>query len=103
MIRGERILIWSGEFHPIRLPVPALWLDIFQKIRSMGYSAVSFYVHWALLEGKAGDFSAEGVFALTPFFAAASEAGIYLIAVRTQSYHLLASQLTMSKATRPIC
>ncbi len=74
-------MIFSGEFHPFRLPVPSLYLDVFQKIKSMGYSAVSFYVDWALLEGKPGDFSAQGVFDLKPFFNAASEAGIYLIAV----------------------
>lgn len=34
----------------------------------------------ALLEGKPGEFLAEGVFALEPFFEAASQAGIYLLA-----------------------
>lgn len=34
----------------------------------------------ALLEGKPGTFSAEGIFALEPFFEAASQAGIYLLA-----------------------
>ena len=47
----------------------------------MGFNCVSFYVHWALLEGKQGDFSAQGVFAFEPFFQAATDAGIYLIAV----------------------
>ena len=64
------------------LPVPGLWLDVFQKIKALGYSGVSFYVDWALVEGKQGDFSAEGVFSFEPFFEAASEAGIYLLAVR---------------------
>ena len=80
-IRGERVLFFSGEYHPFRLPVPSLWLDVFQKIKALGYSGVSFYVDWALLEGKQGNFTAEGVFALEPFFQAASEAGIYLLAV----------------------
>lgn len=35
-IYGERVLIYSGEFHPFRLPVPSLWLDVFQKMRAMG-------------------------------------------------------------------
>ena len=47
----------------------------------MGFSGVSFYVDWALLEGKQGNFTAEGVFAFEPFFAAASKAGVYLVAV----------------------
>ncbi|KAI9761011.1 MAG: hypothetical protein M4579_001274 [Chaenotheca gracillima] len=79
-VNGERILILSGEFHPFRIPVPGLWLDVFQKVKSLGFNTVSFYVDWALLEGKQGDFSAEGVFDFKPFFDAASEAGIYLIA-----------------------
>lgn len=57
-------------------------MDIFQKIKAVGFNAVSFYVDWALLEGQQGDFSAEGVFALEPFFEAAKDAGVYLIAVR---------------------
>ncbi|KAI2623939.1 glycoside hydrolase family 35 protein [Hypomontagnella submonticulosa] len=79
-VHGERVLIFSGEFHPFRLPVPSLWIDVLQKIRALGFNAVSFYVDWALLEGKQGDFTAEGVFDFKPFFDAAKEAGIYLIA-----------------------
>jgi hypothetical protein len=103
LIRGERVMLFSGEFHPVsthqvpraqetsthnltnnlqqfRLPVPALWLDVFQKIKALGYNTVSFYTHWALLEGKPGNFTAEGVFGFEKFFDAAAEAGIYLIA-----------------------
>ncbi|KAH8649361.1 beta-galactosidase extracellular [Xylariales sp. PMI_506] len=79
-VRGERIMFYGGEFHPWRLPVPGLWLDVFQKIKALGYTGVSFYVDWALLEGQEGRFLAEGVFAWEPFFAAASEAGLYLLA-----------------------
>ncbi|TVY31741.1 putative beta-galactosidase A [Lachnellula subtilissima] len=80
LVYGERVYVFSGEFHPYRLPVPDLWLDVFQKIKALGFNAVSFYVHWALLEGKPGNYSAEGVFAFEPFFDAAKQAGIYLIA-----------------------
>ena len=73
-------MFYSGEFHPFRLPVTDLWFDVFQKIKALGYSGVSFYVDWALLEGDPGTFTAEGVFDLDPFFDAASEAGIYLLA-----------------------
>ncbi|KAI1167821.1 glycoside hydrolase family 35 protein [Nemania serpens] len=79
-VRGERVMFYSGEFHPWRLPVPGLWLDIFQKIKALGYNGVSFYVNWALLEGSPGHYTAEGVFAYEPFFDAAAEAGIYLFA-----------------------
>ncbi|KUI67467.1 putative beta-galactosidase E [Cytospora mali] len=79
-VRGERIIFYSGEFHPFRLPVPGLWLDIFQKIKALGYTGVSFYVNWRLLEGNPGHFTADGVFAFEPFFEAAAEAGLYLLA-----------------------
>jgi hypothetical protein len=79
-VRGERVLFYSGEFHPFRLPVTDLWLDVFQKIKALGYSGVSFYTDWALLEGTPGIFRANGIFALDEFFAAAKEAGIYLLA-----------------------
>jgi beta-galactosidase GanA len=80
MVHGERILVFSGEYHPFRLPVPGLWLDVFEKVKALGFSAVSFYVDWALLEGEPGVYRASGIFALEPFFEAASQAGIYLIA-----------------------
>ncbi|KAF7187452.1 putative beta-galactosidase A [Pseudocercospora fuligena] len=79
-VHGERVLFYSGEFHPFRLPVVSLWLDVFQKIRALGYNGVSVYWDWALLEGKRGDFTAEGIFALEPFFDAAKKAGIYILA-----------------------
>ena len=73
-------MLFSGEFHPYRLPSPGLWLDVLQKVKALGFSGVSFYTDWALHEGKEGTFSADGVFDLQPFFDAAMEAGIYLIA-----------------------
>lgn len=80
MVRGERVLFYSGEFHPFRLPSPGLWLDVFQKIKAVGFSGVSFYVNWALLEGTPGQINMDGVFALQEFFDAATESGIYLLA-----------------------
>lgn len=79
-IHGERAMIYSGEFHPFRLPVPSLWLDVFQKVKALGFNTVSFYVDWALLEAKEGEYRAEGIFDLDPFFKAAQTAGIFLIA-----------------------
>ncbi|CAG7957526.1 unnamed protein product [Penicillium olsonii] len=79
-VNGERIMLFSGEIHPYRLPVPSLWIDVFQKVKALGFNCVSFYIDWALLEGKPGSYSAEGIFELEPFFDAAKEAGIYLLA-----------------------
>ncbi|KAI1454933.1 glycoside hydrolase family 35 protein [Annulohypoxylon moriforme] len=79
-VHGERVMIFSGEIHPFRLPVPSLWIDVLQKVKALGFNACSFYIDWALLEGKPGEFRADGVFDLQPFFDAATKAGIYLIA-----------------------
>ena len=79
-IRGERVMMFSGEVHPFRLPVPSLYLDVFQKIKALGFNMVSFYIDWALLEGQPGHFRADGIFDLEPFFDAAKDAGIYLLA-----------------------
>lgn len=79
-IKGQRVLFYSGSFHPFRLPVPGLWLDVFQKIKALGYNGVTFYIDWNLLEGTQGRFQADGIFALEPFFAAAQSAGVYLLA-----------------------
>lgn len=40
VVNGERIFIFSGEFHYQRLPVPELWPDIFQKFKAHGLNAV---------------------------------------------------------------
>ncbi|KAJ5975564.1 hypothetical protein N7481_009271 [Penicillium waksmanii] len=79
-VRGERIMIFSSEFHPFRLPVPGLWLDVFQKMKSMGFNGVSFYVDWSLVEGNPRQVFTEGIWNLEKFFDTAIEAGIYLIA-----------------------
>lgn len=79
-IRGERVMMFSGEVHPFRLPVPSLYLDLFQKIKALGFNMVSFYVDWALLEGKPGEYRDDGIFDLEPFFEAATKTGIYLLA-----------------------
>lgn len=63
-----------------RLPVSTLYIDVFQKVKALGFNCVSFYVDWALLEGKPGEYRADGIFDLDPFFDAAKEAGIYLLA-----------------------
>ena len=73
-----------------RLPVPGLWLDVFQKIKALGFNGVSFYVNWALLEGQQEEFIANGIFAFEPFFEAAVQAGIYLLAVRTTRPYYMA-------------
>ncbi|KIJ67770.1 glycoside hydrolase family 35 protein [Hydnomerulius pinastri MD-312] len=80
MINGERMFLFSGEMHPYRMPVQSLHLDLFQKIKSMGFNTVSFYIFWGIVEPKRGEISFEGFRDLQPWFDAAKKAGIYLMA-----------------------
>lgn len=43
---GERLFSFGGEFHPFRIPVPELWVDILEKIKASGMNTMSFYNHW---------------------------------------------------------
>lgn len=45
-INGQRIFIFSGEFHYWRIPVPGLWRDILEKIKAAGFTAFAFYSSW---------------------------------------------------------
>ncbi|KAK4229542.1 glycoside hydrolase [Podospora fimiseda] len=80
IIDGRRVMIYSGEFHPFRLPVSTLWQDVLEKIKAMGFNAVSFYINWALLEGKPGEFRSEGIFSIGKFCTVAADVGLYVVA-----------------------
>ncbi|KAJ6261167.1 Beta-galactosidase [Drechslerella dactyloides] len=79
-VNGGRVMIYSGEVHPFRNPVQDLHLDILQKIKALGFNAVSIYVHWGIVEYERGKFNWDGVFDLQPFFDAAKAAGLWVIA-----------------------
>jgi len=46
-IDGQRVWLWSAEFHYFRLPNPELWRDLFEKLKATGFNAVSLYFSWA--------------------------------------------------------
>ncbi|KAH8676554.1 putative beta-galactosidase A [Tricladium varicosporioides] len=80
MVHGKRAMIMSGEMHPWRMPSTSLWIDVFEKIKALGFTAVSFYVHWGLVEYAKDDINFSGFLSLEPFFEAARKTGLYLIA-----------------------
>src|SRR4051794_16234364 len=80
MIDGKRVYVWSGEFHPFRLPNPDLWRDILQKMKANGYDAVSIYVDWAYHSPKPGVYDFSGVRDMDKFLDIAQQVGIYVIA-----------------------
>ncbi|EJD38336.1 glycoside hydrolase family 35 protein [Auricularia subglabra TFB-10046 SS5] len=78
-VRGQRIFLWSGEFHTFRLPVPSLWLDILEKMKAAGLNAVSIYIDWALVHPSPGTLDFEGFRALQPFFEACMATGLWVV------------------------
>lgn len=78
-IDNQRIFLNSGEFHTFRLPVPDLWLDIFQKMVAAGLNGVSIYTHWGLTNPAPGVLDFDDWRALQPMYDAAKLAGIFIV------------------------
>jgi beta-galactosidase GanA len=85
VVDGSRLVLWSGEFHPFRLPSPSLWADVLQKMRANGYNAVSIYVAWNYHSPAPGSYDFTGVRDLSQFLTMAADAGIY-VTVRPGPY-----------------
>ncbi|MEV5876070.1 beta-galactosidase [Streptomyces sp. NPDC052101] len=79
LVDGRRLIVWSGEMHPFRLPSPSLWRDVLQKMRAHGYNAVSIYVAWNYHSPAPGRFDFTGVRDLDLFLRMAAETGLYVI------------------------
>ncbi|CAE6527422.1 unnamed protein product [Rhizoctonia solani] len=78
-VRGQRLFVWSGEFHPWRLPVPSLWPDIFQKMKAAGFNTVSIYIHWGTISPSEDVIDMNYYRDVKPVFEAAKAAGMFLI------------------------
>jgi len=80
MIDGNRVFIWSGEFHPFRLPSPSLWMDVLQKMKASGYDTVSMYFDWSYHSPKQGVEDFTGIRNMDQALTDAAMAGLYVIA-----------------------
>src|SRR5438105_2171025 len=80
MIDGHRTFIWSGEFHPFRLPSPSLWRDVLEKMKAEGYDAVSIYFDWGYHSPKSGVYDFHGVRDMDKVLDIAQQVGLYVIA-----------------------
>ncbi|ROW12073.1 hypothetical protein VMCG_00471 [Cytospora schulzeri] len=80
-VNGERVFINSAEFHYQRLPVPELWLDVFQKLKANGFNTLSVYFFWSYHSASKGvyDFESPGK-DIQKLFDYAKEAGLWVIA-----------------------
>ncbi|KAG9099011.1 hypothetical protein FS749_002359 [Ceratobasidium sp. UAMH 11750] len=79
MLNGKRIMAFSGEFHPWRLPSVPLWRDVLEKMKAGGFNTVAIYTHWGLTEGKQGKLNFEGFRSITKFLDIAKSVGILVI------------------------
>ncbi len=80
IIDGRRTYIWSGEFHPFRLPSPSLWRDVLEKMKAEGYNAVSMYFDWGYHSPKQGVYDFTGVRDMDEVLDIAQQVGLYVIA-----------------------
>ena len=84
-VDGKRIVVWSGEVHPFRLPNPSLWRDVLQKMKATGFNAVAFYFDWGYHSAAPGQYDFSGVRNIERALQIAEEEGMYIIA-RTGPY-----------------
>lgn len=79
-VHGQRIFVFSGEFHYWRIPVPGLWRDILEKIKAAGFTAFAFYSSWGYHapNNHTVDFST-GARDIAPIYELAKELGMYII------------------------
>ena len=80
MVDGARLFVWSGEFHPFRLPSPSLWLDILQKMKAAGYNAVCMYFNWSYHSAAPGGYDFTGVRDMDLVLRMAADTGLYVLA-----------------------
>jgi hypothetical protein len=80
IVGGKRMVVWSGEMHPFRLPSPALWRDVLQKMKALGFNTVSFYFDWAYHSPAPGVYDFSGVRDVDRLLSMAEEEGLYVIA-----------------------
>ncbi|ESQ78563.1 beta-galactosidase [Asticcacaulis sp. YBE204] len=85
MVDGKRVMVWSGEVHPFRLPNPSLWRDVLQKMKAAGFNGVAFYFDWGYHSPAPGVYDFSGVRNVERALEIAEEEGMYVIA-RTGPY-----------------
>jgi len=80
MIDGERVWLWSAEFHYFRLPDPDLWRDQLEKFKATGFNAVSLYFSWEYHSPAPGVYDFSGVRDIDRLLDIAEQVGLYVLA-----------------------
>lgn len=79
-VDGERVFLWSGEFHYFRLPSPDLWRDVLEKIRAAGFNGVSLYFAWGYHSPAPGRYDFSGVRDVDRLLRLTEELGMHVVA-----------------------
>lgn len=79
LVDGRRLVLWSAEMSPFRLPSPSLWRDVLQKLRAHGHNAVSVPVPWNHHSPAPGRYDFTGVRDLNLFLNMAAEERLYVV------------------------
>ncbi|MFG1855117.1 beta-galactosidase [Actinomadura geliboluensis] len=79
-VDGQRVVLWAGEFHYFRLPSPALWRDVLEKIKAAGFNGVSLYFDWAYHSQAPGKYDFTGVRDVDRLLRLTEELGLYVVA-----------------------
>ncbi|RDB18471.1 putative beta-galactosidase A [Hypsizygus marmoreus] len=79
LLDGKRVMFFSGEFHPFRLPAPELWRDVLEKFKAAGFNGVSVYWHWGLSSPNSKEIRFTEHNDLAKFYQVAKEVGILVI------------------------
>ncbi|KAI9497041.1 beta galactosidase [Zychaea mexicana] len=79
IVNGERLFLFSGEFHYYRLPSPGLWFDIAEKFKALEFNGISFYFDWGYHSPKKGVYDFNGVRNVQKAFDAAKAADLHVI------------------------
>jgi beta-galactosidase GanA len=80
VVDGRRVWLWSAELHYFRLPNPDLWRDQLEKLKAVGFNAVSLYLSWAYHSPAPGVYDFTGVRDIDRLLDIAADVGLYVLA-----------------------
>ncbi len=79
-VDGQRLFLYSGEFHYFRMPSPAEWKDRLEKIKAAGLNAVSIYFDWQYHSSAPGQYDFSGPRDVDQLLSLTDRLGLYVIA-----------------------
>ncbi len=84
-IDGQATPLSVAQFHYWQLPAPALWPNVFKRIRADGYNAVAVDLYWGYHSSRPGAYDFSGVRDLDALFDDAAREHVYVV-VRSGPY-----------------